>query len=143
MAVSLCAEPFDPWLTLAQHAASLRKGDHGACASFIGTMRDTNLGDAVQSLTLEHYPEMTQHYLESLTEQAINRWQLTDSLIFHRYGRILPGDTIVLIAAWSAHRAEAFEACGYMIEELKARAPFWKKEITQNGERWLHDAPSS
>jgi len=143
MAVSLCAEPFDPWLTLAQHAASLRKGDYGACASFIGTMRDTNLGDAVRSLTLEHYPEMTQHYLESLTNQAVNRWQLNDSLIIHRYGQILPGDTIVLIAAWSAHRAEAFEACRYLIEELKARAPFWKKEITQNGERWLHDAPSS
>ena len=143
MAVSLCAEPFDPWLTLAQHTASLPKGDHGACASFIGTMRDTNLGDAVRLLTLEHYPEMTQHYLESLTDQTVNRWQLNHSLIIHRYGQILPGDTIVLIAAWSAHRAEAFEACRYMTEELKARAPFWKKEITQNGERWLHDAPSS
>lgn len=140
MAVRLSGVVFDPWQELSQQAANLPKGKHGACASFVGTMRDFNLGDTVQSMTLEHYPEMTQHFLDNTVAAACTRWDLIDCLIVHRYGDIRPGDAIVLIAAWSPHRAEAFDACHFLIEELKARAPFWKKETTDRSTRWLHDS---
>lgn len=120
----------------------LRPGSYGATSSFIGTMRDFNAGDNVAQMTLEHYPEMTQKFLDGLCDEALNKWSLVDCLIIHRFGEIKPGDPIVLTAAWSAHREEAFAACRYLMEELKARAPFWKKETTDNGERWVHDAPS-
>ena len=132
---------FDPWQELVQIEAGLVKGAHGACASFVGTMRDFNVGDNVHSMSLEHYPEMTQQFLDTICTEATGRWNLIDCLIIHRYGEIKPGEPIVLTAAWSAHRAEAFDACRYLIEELKARAPFWKKETTDTGERWVHDAP--
>ena len=141
MTVILSREAFDPWQALAETEAGFDKGKHGACASFVGTMRDFNIGDDVRSMTLEHYPEMTQQFLESTCTEANTRWNLIDCVIIHRYGEIFPGDTIVLVAAWSAHRAEAFDACRFLIEELKARAPFWKKETTDQGERWVHDAP--
>jgi molybdopterin synthase catalytic subunit len=104
-------------------------------------MRDFNVGDHVHAMTLEHYPEMTQKYLDTICAEAEERWQLSGCLIIHRYGEISPGEPIVLTAAWSAHRAAAFDACRYLIEELKVRAPFWKKEITDTGERWVHNAP--
>ena len=132
---------FDPWQELARIEAGLAKGGHGACASFVGTMRDFNVGDNVHSMSLEHYPEMTQQFLDTICTEATERWNLIHCLIVHRYGEIKPGEPIVLTAAWSAHRAEAFDACRYLIEELKARAPFWKKETTDTGERWVHDAP--
>ena len=121
----------------------LRPGSYGASTNFIGTMRDFNAGDDVQLMTLEHYPEMTQKFLDRLCDEAMSKWDLVDCLVIHRFGDIKPGDPIVLTAAWSAHRVEAFEACRYLIEELKARAPFWKKETTDKKERWVHDAPSS
>ena len=133
---------FDPWQELAHNEAGLAKGAHGACASFVGTMRVFNVGDNVHSMSLEHYPEMTQQFLDTICTEATGRWNLIDCLIIHRYGEIKPGEPIVLTAAWSAHRAEAFDACRYLIEELKARAPFWKKETTDTGERWVHDAPN-
>lgn len=117
-------------------------GSYGAMASFIGSMRDFNAGDTVSLMTLEYYPEMTQHYLDELCQQSIDRWQLVDALIIHRYGDLQPGDDIVLVACWSAHRAQAFDACRQMMELLKSEAPFWKKEITDQGERWVHDAPN-
>ena len=120
-----------------QHCAS---GSYGAMASFIGSMRDFNAGDTVQAMTLEHYPQMTQHYLDRLCADSIEKWQLLDALIIHRYGELRPGDDIVLVACWSAHRAAAFDACREMMELLKSKAPFWKKEITDQGERWVHDA---
>lgn len=141
MTVRLSSVVFDPWQELSQYQASLPKGKHGACASFVGTMRDFNLGDTVQTMTLEHYPEMTQHFLDTTAAVAGSRWDLVDCLIVHRYGNIRPGDAIVLVAAWSSHRAEAFDACRFLIEELKARAPFWKKETTDSGTRWVHDTP--
>jgi molybdopterin synthase catalytic subunit len=103
-------------------------------------MRDFNLGDNVISMSLEHYPEMTQQFLDGICDEATQRWNLVNCLIIHRYGKIRPGDPIVLTAAWSAHRAEAFDACRFLIEELKARAPFWKKETTESGDRWVHDS---
>jgi molybdopterin synthase catalytic subunit len=138
--IRLSAAAFDPWQELSRHEAILPKGKHGACASFVGTMRDFNLGDAVHSMTLEHYPEMTQHFLDTTVADARSRWNLIDCLIVHRHGDIMPGDAIVLIAVWSAHRAEAFDACRFLIEELKSRAPFWKKETTSRSTRWVHDA---
>ena len=141
MTARLCGGAFDPWQELAQKEAGLVNGKHGACASFVGTMRDFNVGDSVHSMILEHYPEMTQQFLDTICIEAARRWSLIDCLIVHRYGEIKPGEPIVLTAAWSAHRAEAFDACRFLIEELKARAPFWKKETTDTGERWVHDAP--
>jgi molybdopterin synthase catalytic subunit len=141
MTALLRSEAFDPWQELAHIESGLVKGAHGACASFVGTMRDFNVGDHVHSMSLEHYPEMTQQFLDKICAEATSRWDLIDCLIVHRYGEIKPGEPIVLTAAWSAHRAEAFDACRYLIEELKARAPFWKKETTDTGERWVHDAP--
>jgi molybdopterin synthase catalytic subunit len=141
MTALLRGEPFDPWQELAQFETALAIGKYGACSSFVGTMRDFNVGDNVQAMTLEHYPEMTQKFLDTICAEATQRWSLVGCLIIHRFGEIRPGDPIVLTAAWSAHRVEAFAACRYLIEELKARAPFWKKEITDTGARWVHDAP--
>jgi molybdopterin synthase catalytic subunit len=140
MTAKLLDKPFDPWQELAQAEAGFARGKHGACASFVGTMRDFNLGDNVLSMTLEHYPEMTQRFLDDICHEASQRWNLVHCLIIHRYGEIKPGDPIVLTAAWSGHRAESFDACRFLIEELKARAPFWKKETTDTGNRWVHDS---
>ena len=118
----------------------LRPGSYGATASFTGSMRDFNAGSDIALMKLEHYPEMTQKFLDQLCEQAKAKWPLVDCLVIHRFGELKPGDPIVLTAAWSAHRDEAFAACRYLMEELKQRAPFWKKEVTAEGERWVHDA---
>jgi molybdopterin synthase catalytic subunit len=139
MRVRLLEAPFDPWEELQRFQATLadRLGKYGATACFLGTMRDFNEGDTVQSMRLEHYPGMTERHLERLLRQAHERWDLVDSLIVHRCGEVLPGDPIVLVAAWAAHRAAAFEACRFLIEELKSRAPFWKQEHLPLGARWV------
>jgi molybdopterin synthase catalytic subunit len=134
---------FDPLQALAEHQATLVAGSFGACANFVGSMRDFNAGDQVSAMTLEHYPEMTQSYLDTLCIRTIERWSLVDALIIHRVGLIKPGESIVLTAAWAAHRAAAFDACRYLMEELKSNAPFWKKEVTDSGERWVHNAPDT
>jgi molybdopterin synthase catalytic subunit len=139
MTAILRDDVFDAWQELALAESALDPGSYGACASFVGTMRDFNAGDRVDSMMLEHYPEMTQQFLDRICTEAVSRWKLVECLIIHRYGEIKPGEPIVLTAAWSAHRAEAFDACRFLIEELKARAPFWKKESTESGERWVHD----
>jgi molybdopterin synthase catalytic subunit len=100
-------------------------------------MRDFNEGDGVSGMLLEHYPGMTDSHLSKISQEAIDRWDILDTLILHRVGVIMPNDPIVLVAAWSAHRVEAFEAARFLIEELKSRAPFWKKEQLDNGERWV------
>lgn len=123
------SEPFDPWKETQHYQQNqLEQGKYGATASFVGTMRDFNQGDNVTSMTLEHYPGMTENYLDKIIEEAKQRWDLIDCLIVHRVGDIQPNEPIVLTVAWSAHRKEAFEACRYLMEELKSRAPFWKKE---------------
>lgn len=109
----------------------------GAIASFIGTVRDLNDGSDVAALTLEHYPGMTELALEDLCAQARQRWDLVDLTVIHRYGPLAPGDQIVLVAVASAHRGEAFAACEFVVDLLKTRAPFWKKERTSQGERWV------
>jgi molybdopterin synthase catalytic subunit len=145
MPIKIVNQTFNPWQILAEHEAQIksRHARCGACANFVGSMRDYNSGDSVQNMTLEHYPGMTEAWLENICAEASARWEILDTLIIHRVGPLLPGDTIVLTAAWAGHRAPAFEACRYLIEELKARAPFWKKETLDNGDqRWVNPCHS-
>ncbi len=119
--------------------ARLRGNDPkvGAVACSIGVARDVNDGDRVATLTLEHYPGMTERALEDICAQARSRWKLIDILVVHRIGRLEPTDQIVLVAVTSAHRGDAFAACEFVMDYLKTEAPFWKKEATPTGERWV------
>ncbi|KND56610.1 Molybdenum cofactor biosynthesis protein MoaE Molybdopterin converting factor subunit 2 [Candidatus Paraburkholderia kirkii] len=111
----------------------------GAVACFVGTVRDLNEGSAVETKTmeLEHYPGMTERSLEAIADQARERWRGSDVLIVHRVGKLRPLDQIVLVATTAMHRAEAFESCAFLMDYLKTQAPFWKKEKTEAGERWV------
>jgi molybdopterin synthase catalytic subunit len=109
----------------------------GAVASFIGVVRDLNEGDAIAELTLEHYPGMTEKALERIVDEARSKWELYDALVVHRVGKLKPADQIVLVVVTSAHREEAFQACAFLMDYLKTRAPFWKKEKTADGTRWV------
>jgi molybdopterin synthase catalytic subunit len=111
--------------------------DVGGLSSFVGLVRASNEGDSVKGMTLEHYPGMTEKALEDICAQAHARWNLIDSLVIHRVGALAPGDRIVLVGVASAHRGEAFEACEFIMDYLKTRAPFWKKEDTGQGSRWV------
>ena len=126
---------FDPGREL----DSLTRGrrDVGALASFVGLVRDANDGSAVTGMTLEHYPGMTESALEDICAQAHARWDLIDTLVIHRVGALVPGDRIVLVGVTSGHRGEAFEACEFIMDYLKTRAPFWKKEDTPDGGHWV------
>jgi len=119
--------------------AVMRRGDPrvGAVASFIGVVRDLNEGDRVAEMTLEHYPGMTEKALEKIVAEARSRWDIYDALVVHRVGILKPGDQIVLVVVTGAHRGEAFEACEFLMDYLKTRAPFWKKERTPDGARWV------
>ena len=119
--------------------AALRKGDPrvGAVVSFLGTVRDMNEGSQVKELTLEHYSGMTEKALQEILDQAKSRWDIYQSLVIHRIGPLLPEDQIVLVAVTSAHRGEAFAACEFIMDYLKTAAPFWKKEDTPDGARWV------
>ena len=118
---------------------ALRLGcpDIGAIVSFIGQVRDLNDGDNVTAMTLEHYPGMTEKSLASIIEHARARWAIADALIVHRVGELKPQDQIVLVLVASAHREDAFFACEFIMDFLKTEAPFWKKELTPKGERWV------
>ncbi len=138
MSVVVTEEALEPWSYLSQYQSThIQPGECGATAVFVGTMRDFNEGDEVQGMLLEHYPGMTERYLEKIGRQAAERWLLSDYLIVHRVGELSPGDPIVLVAAWSAHRNAAFEASRWLMEELKSKAPFWKKEQLEQGSRWV------
>ena len=138
MATKISDAKFDPWQMIVEHQQQSALGKQfGATATFIGSMRDFNDNANVSKMILEHYPEMTQHYLDKLEHQAKQKWDLLDTLIVHRVGDINPADPIVLIACWSAHRRAALEACSWLIEQLKHNAPFWKKETRFDGERWV------
>jgi len=119
--------------------AAMRRGNPkvGAVASFIGVVRDLNEGDHVAEMTLEHYPGMTEKALEKIVAEARSRWDFYDALVVHRVGILKPGDQIVLVVVTGAHRGEAFEACEFLMDYLKTRAPFWKKEATPEGSRWV------
>ena len=126
---------FDAGLEIAR----LRAGDAsiGAVASFIGTVRDVNDAETITGMTLEHYPGMTEAALAEIVDEAQRRFDIRDALVVHRVGALVPGDQIVLVAVTSAHRGMAFHACEYVMDLLKTRAPFWKKERTPGGERWV------
>jgi len=139
--VVLFEEAFDPYGELNAYEQKLLSeygpGQYGATASFVGTMRDFNEGDNVSHMFLEHYPGMTEKALELICSEAASSYSILDCLIVHRVGDINPNDAIVLVAAWSAHRGAAFDACRMLIEKLKTNAPFWKKETLKQGERWV------
>jgi molybdopterin synthase catalytic subunit len=118
---------------------NLRNADPqvGAVVSFLGTVRDMNEGSEVKAMTLEHYPGMTEKALQNIMDQARVRWDIRNSLVIHRVGALLPEDQIVLVAVTSAHRGEAFSACEFIMDYLKTAAPFWKKEETAEGGRWV------
>ncbi len=138
MSVQIEPQGFSPAQQLATFEARLTGGSFGATASFVGTMRDFNEGDTVSGMTLEHYPGMTEKQLEAIIDDAKAKWDVIDALIVHRVGDIKPGEPIVLTAVWSAHRAAAFDACRFLMEALKSRATFWKKEtLTTGSQRWV------
>lgn len=114
----------------------------GAVASFVGVCRDVNDGERVATMSLEHYPGMTERALATIVEEARGRWALIDVIVIHRVGPLRPTDPIVLVAVASAHRGDAFAACEFIMDYLKTRAPFWKKEETPEGARWV-DARTS
>ncbi|HTS52286.1 MAG TPA: molybdopterin synthase catalytic subunit MoaE [Burkholderiales bacterium] len=140
MPVRIQTEDFD----VGAEIAALRHGDPavGAIASFVGLVRDVNAGDRVSEITLEHYPGMTQKAVQEIVDEAKSRWNIVDALVIHRIGTLRPADQIVLVAVTGAHRGAAFAACEFVMDYLKTRAPFWKKEQTPAGSRWV-DARSS
>ena len=113
----------------------------GSSVTFIGTVRDYSEATDILAMEIEHYPGMTERELERISAEAARRYDILDSLIMHRYGRLAPQDNIVMVAVWSRHRAAAFDACRFLIDVLKTSAPFWKKEITPEGARWVTDCP--
>lgn len=135
MTVRVQFEDFDTGAEIAVIRRSRK--DVGAVVSFVGQVRDFNEGDAVTSMTLEHYPGMTEKALTQIVDQAKQRWDIFDALIIHRIGELKPLDQIVLVAVSSAHREEAFSACQFIMDYLKTEAPFWKKEQTATGTRWV------
>jgi molybdopterin synthase catalytic subunit len=134
MTVSVQTDDFDAGTEI---ALLRRDPSVGAIVSFVGTVRDLNAGDTVASLTLEHYPGMTEKAMNGIVEQARARWTLNGVRVIHRVGTLHPGDQIVLVVVAGAHRGEAFAACEFIMDFLKTQAPFWKKESTPQGERWV------
>ncbi len=135
MTVRVQTEDFDTGVEI--NLMRLARPDTGAVVAFVGQVRDLNDGAQVSSLMLEHYPGMTEKALESIVEQAAGRWDIFDALVIHRVGTLNPTDQIVLVVVSGAHRGEAFAACGFIMDYLKTEAPFWKKEQTAAGERWV------
>lgn len=140
MTVRIQAEDFDAGAEI----AALRRGNPkiGAVASFIGVVRDSNESGAVTEMALEHYPGMTEKAIQEIVSQARARWSVLDALVIHRVGKLQPADQIVLVAVTSGHRGDAFAACEFIIDYLKTRAPFWKKEAAGSGSRWVESRES-
>ena len=135
MSVRVQREDFDVGAEIRKVAEA--GGDIGGITSFVGVVRGGVGGDAIGAMTLEHYPGMTERELERIEAEARARWPISASLIVHRFGRLGPGDNIVLVVAASRHRRAAFEACEFLIDWLKTKAPFWKSEETPGGARWV------
>lgn len=140
MNIKISTIAFDPYQEVQtyQNSRTGNSGAVGATSIFIGTMRDFNEGAAVKGMTLEYYPGMTEKQLKKIVTEAQRQWQVIDSFVIHRVGDILPNEAIVVVAVWSSHRGDAFDASRYIMEALKSKAPFWKKEllVTEN-ERWV------
>jgi len=135
MKVSVQKEDFDAGREIA--AVRAKNPKVGAVASFIGVVRDVNDGAGVATMTLEHYPGMTEKALQGIIDAAKVRWEILDCTVIHRVGRLEPTDQIVFVAVASGHRGDAFAACEFIMDYLKTQAPFWKKEETQEGTRWV------
>ena len=137
--ISIQVEDFNPG-----HEYECLEGNKssGAIVTFTGTVRDMNLGDEVGGLFLEHYPGMTEKALQEIIDEAMERWELQVVRVIHRIGQMHPGDRIVFVGVASAHRKEAFAACEFIMDYLKTRAPFWKKETTPEGDRWVDERES-
>ena len=135
MSVRVQAEDFDA----GREIARIREGNArvGAVAAFVGVVRDVNDGSAVAGMELEHYPGMTEKAIGKIIDEAKSRWDIFDVHVIHRIGRLKPTDQIVLVVVSGAHRGEAFAACEFVMDYLKTRAPFWKKEQTPDGARWV------
>ena len=135
MTVRIQTEQFDAGAEI----AAIRRGNPaiGAVASFVGIVRDVNEGDRVSEMTLEHYPGMTEKSIEGIIDEARRRWDVIDALVVHRVGVLKPTDPIVLVVVASGHRGDAFAACEFIMDYLKTQAPFWKKEHTPEGARWV------
>lgn len=135
LSVSIQVEDFD----VSQELAQLRANDArvGAVCSFVGTVRERNSGNAISSMELEHYPGMTEKSITSMMEEAAKRFDIYGARVIHRIGLLHPQDQIVLVAVTSAHRGRSFQACEFLMDYLKTQAPFWKKEVTPEGSRWV------
>ena len=134
MKISIQRQEFDLGVEVKEISGNSKVG---AVASFIGLMRDVNDGATVGTMTLEHYPGMTEKALAAIVEEARGRWEVLDCTVIHRYGELKPTDQIVLVVVASGHRGDAFAACEFLMDYLKTRAPFWKKEQTPGGTRWV------
>ena len=135
MRIRVQLEDFDA----GREMAAVRAGNPkvGGVASFVGVVRDVNDGEGVATMTLEHYPGMTEKALKGIVEEAQGRWEVIDCTVIHRYGKLAPTDQIVLVVVASSHRGDAFAACQFIMDYLKTQAPFWKKEETPQGARWV------
>ncbi len=138
MPVVLQEFAFSPYQRLQDYEMQCRKpGESGATVNFIGSVRDMHEGCTVEAMTIECYPQMALQEIEKICENATAQWQLDDFLVMHRYGRVEPGDALVLVAVWSTHRQQAFDACRHIIHHLKHKAPFWKQEHNGDDSCWL------
>jgi molybdopterin synthase catalytic subunit len=138
--IELREKSFDSFQELLEYRKAVSKnGDHGACSTFVGTMREYNEGDRVFAMRLEHYPGMTEKQLEEIVGEARKTHEILDGLLVHRIGNVHPGEDIVLVAVWATHRKDAFAACREIMEALKSKAPFWKKETLAEGNRWVEN----
>ncbi|MDF1582157.1 MAG: molybdenum cofactor biosynthesis protein MoaE [Methyloprofundus sp.] len=138
--IKIVATEFDPFAEVQayQEKQQALSGKYGATNIFIGTMRDFNEGELVKGMTLEHYPGMTEKQLDAVVQEAEQQWTLLDALVMHRVGDVFPDDVLVLVAVWSVHRGDAFDAGRFIMEALKSKVPFWKKEILASDQsRWV------
>ena len=138
--IELRDKSFDSFQELLEYRKTTStNGDHGACSSFVGTMREYNEGDRVFAMQLEHYPGMTEKQLEEIVGDTRETHEILHGLLLHRIGNVHPGEDIVLVALWATHRKDAFAACREIMEALKSKAPFWKKETLAKGDRWVEN----
>lgn len=138
--IKVISEEFDPFAEVQayQKQQQALSGKYGATNIFIGTMRDFNEGERVKGMTLEHYPGMTEKQLLAVVQEAERQWSILDVLVIHRVGDVFPGDVLVLVVVWSGHRGGAFDASRFIMETLKSKVPFWKKEILAvDKSRWV------
>jgi molybdopterin synthase catalytic subunit len=133
MRVAVQSEPFDLGTEVSAFSAGVRGA--GAVVSFTGLVRDE--GGTLSGMEIEHYPGMTEKAIRGIAEEAVSRWALVDALVIHRYGRLGPGEAIMMVATAAPHRADAFAAAEFLMDYLKSRAPFWKKELSAGGEAWV------